>query len=138
MYAVIEQGGKQYKVAEGDKLEIELTDVAPEATKIELNKVLFIGGDGNNRDRQALHRRGQGHRLVPLAGSGGRQGQEALRHQLSLPQELQRKIGHRQKYLLVTIAKIEGIRSPCRNGRSGSEVELAAVFILQDQRFGRL
>ena len=49
MYAVIEQGSKQYKVAEGDKIEIELTDLAPDAKTIELNKVLFIGGDGNNR-----------------------------------------------------------------------------------------
>ena len=49
MYAVVEQGSKQYKVAEGEKIEIELTDLAPDAKTIELNKVLFIGGDGNNR-----------------------------------------------------------------------------------------
>ena len=29
MYAVIEQGSKQYRVAEGDRIEIELTDLAP-------------------------------------------------------------------------------------------------------------
>ena len=37
MYAVIEQGGKQYKVSAGDVINIELTDVAPEAESIELN-----------------------------------------------------------------------------------------------------
>ena len=29
MYAVIEQGGKQEKVTEGDLINIELTDIAP-------------------------------------------------------------------------------------------------------------
>ena len=42
MYAVIEQGSKQYKVAEGDSLNIELTEVSPDAATIELDKVLLI------------------------------------------------------------------------------------------------
>ncbi len=42
MYAVIEQGSKQYKVAEGDSLNIELTDVSPDAETIELDKVLLV------------------------------------------------------------------------------------------------
>jgi len=42
MYAVIEQGSKQYKVAEGDCLNIDLTDISPDAKTIELDKVLFI------------------------------------------------------------------------------------------------
>ncbi len=37
MYAVIEQGGKQYKVAQGDVLNIDLTEVADDATTIELD-----------------------------------------------------------------------------------------------------
>jgi len=43
MYAVIEQGGKQYKVAQGDRLLIELTDVADDAKTIEMTKVLLVG-----------------------------------------------------------------------------------------------
>jgi large subunit ribosomal protein L21 len=46
MYAVIEQGGKQYKVAQGDVLNIELTEVPADAKSIELDKVLFIS-DGD-------------------------------------------------------------------------------------------
>jgi hypothetical protein len=56
MYAIVEQGSKQYKVAVGDKLEIELTDVAPDATTIELDKVLFIGGDGASKIGQPTSR----------------------------------------------------------------------------------
>src|SRR4030042_4577064 len=47
MYAVIEQGGKQYKVSEGDSLNIELTSVGAEAKTIELDKVLLVG-DGQD------------------------------------------------------------------------------------------
>ncbi|MGD1041886.1 MAG: 50S ribosomal protein L21, partial [Sedimentisphaerales bacterium] len=47
MYAVIEQGGKQYKVEKGESLDIELMEVAPDATKLELDKVLLIS-DGSD------------------------------------------------------------------------------------------
>ena len=47
MYAVIEQGSKQYKVAEGDCLNIDLVDVKADAKKIELDKVLLVN-DGKN------------------------------------------------------------------------------------------
>jgi large subunit ribosomal protein L21 len=46
MYAIIEQGGKQFKVSQGDVINIELTEVAPDAKTIELNKVLFVS-DGD-------------------------------------------------------------------------------------------
>lgn len=44
MYAVVEQGGKQYRVSEGDTLEIDRLE-AEEGAEIELNRVLLIGGD---------------------------------------------------------------------------------------------
>ena len=47
MYAVIEQGGKQYKVEKGESLDIELTEVEPDAKHLELDKVLLIS-DGND------------------------------------------------------------------------------------------
>ena len=47
MYAIIEQGGKQYKVSQGDVLNIELTEVADDAKTIELDKVLFVS-DGKD------------------------------------------------------------------------------------------
>ncbi len=44
MYAIIETGGKQYKVSQGDVIEIELVDAKRSLT---FDKVLFIG---NNED----------------------------------------------------------------------------------------
>lgn len=46
IYAVIEIGGKQYTVAPKQTLEVERLDV-PEGDTVELDRVLFIGGDEN-------------------------------------------------------------------------------------------
>ena len=45
MYAVIETGGKQYRVAPGDTLEIERLDTEPGKSLV-LDKVLFVAKDG--------------------------------------------------------------------------------------------
>ena len=47
MYAIIRSGGKQYRVAEGDRLQVE-RDVlggADDDKKVTFNDVLMIGGD---------------------------------------------------------------------------------------------
>ena len=46
MYAIIRSGGKQYRVAEGDRLQVE-RDVLGSADqdKVTFNEVLMIGGD---------------------------------------------------------------------------------------------
>ncbi|HUP59448.1 MAG TPA: 50S ribosomal protein L21 [Thermoanaerobaculia bacterium] len=46
MYAIIKTGGKQYRVAEGDRLQVE-RDVlgGADKDKVTFNDVLMIGGD---------------------------------------------------------------------------------------------
>lgn len=44
MYAVLETGGKQYKVSQGDVISVERLSAKP-GEKVELNKVLMIGGE---------------------------------------------------------------------------------------------
>ncbi len=46
MYAVVETGGKQYRVAVGDKLMVEKLDVE-EGANIELDRVLMVCNDGD-------------------------------------------------------------------------------------------
>lgn len=46
MYAVIQTGGKQYRVSEGDTLRIEKL-VAEEGATVEIDKVLMVA-DGDN------------------------------------------------------------------------------------------
>ncbi len=44
MYAIIRNGGKQYKVQEGDFLNLDKLDAQPKDT-IEVEEVLAVGGD---------------------------------------------------------------------------------------------
>ena len=43
MYAIVKTGGKQYKVAEGDVIEVEKLDAAPGA-EVALSAVLLVDG----------------------------------------------------------------------------------------------
>ncbi len=45
MYAVIETGGKQYRVAPGDTIRIERIDT-PEGGEVEFARVLMLASDG--------------------------------------------------------------------------------------------
>jgi len=46
MYAVIETGGKQYRVEQGDVIDIELVEATGKnASKVTFDRVLMIGGD---------------------------------------------------------------------------------------------
>jgi large subunit ribosomal protein L21 len=108
MYAVIEQGSKQYKVAEGDKVEIELTDLAPDTKTIELNKVLFIGGDGNNRIGKPYIEGAKVIGSFPSPEAAVVKGKKLYVTSFHRRKSEQRRIGHRQKHLLITIDKIEG------------------------------
>lgn len=43
MYAIFEDGGKQYKVSTGDKLLIELKELPEDQTQVVFDKVLMTG-----------------------------------------------------------------------------------------------
>ena len=108
MYAVIEQGGKQYKVAQGDCLNIELTDVSPDATTIELDKVLLVS-DGEKIKIGTPYLKGA--KVVAsfktTAEDAVVKGKKLYPMHFRRRKHSRRRIGHRQKYLQVTIDKIE-------------------------------
>jgi len=108
MYAVIEQGGKQYKVAEGDSLNIELTSVGAEATTIELDKVLFVS-DGEDVKIGTPYLEGAKvtASFKTTAEEAVVKGKKLYPMYLRRRKNSKRRIGHRQKYLQVTIDKIE-------------------------------
>ena len=108
MYAVIEQGGKQYKVAEGDCLNIELTDVSPNAKRLNLDKVLFVS-DGENVKIGTPYV--DGAKVVAsfktTAEEAVVKGKKLYPMYLRRRKNSKRRIGHRQKYLEVVIDKIK-------------------------------
>lgn len=46
MYAIVETGGKQYRVEKGDLIDVELCG---DEDEIELDRVLMIGGEGTTQ-----------------------------------------------------------------------------------------
>ena len=108
MYAVIEQGGKQYKVAQGDCLNIELTEVDENAEKIELDKVLFVS-DGKDIKIGSPYLKGAKviASFKTTAQDAIAKGPKVYPTQFRRRKHSRRRIGHRQKYLQLTIDKIE-------------------------------
>ena len=108
MYAVIEQGGKQYKLAEGDCINIELTDVSPDARTIELDKVLFVS-DGEKVKIGAPFLKGA--KVVASFKTSAEdavvKGKKLYPMYFTRRKNTRRRIGHRQKYLQVTIDSIQ-------------------------------
>lgn len=108
MYAVIEQGSKQYKVSQDDVINIELTEVDPEAKTIELDKVLFVSnGETIKIGTPYL----DGAKVVAsfktTADDSVVKGPKLYPMYLRRRKNSRRRIGHRQKYLQVIIESIE-------------------------------
>ena len=108
MYAVIEQGSKQYKVAEGDCLNIDLTDISPDAKTIELDKVLLVN-DGENVKVGTPFL--EGAKVIAsfktTAEDALVKGEKLYPTHFRRRKDSKRRVGHRQKYLQVTIKSIE-------------------------------
>ncbi len=108
MFAIIEQGSKQYKVSEGDVLNIELTEVAPDSTSVELNKVLFVS-DGSKIKIGTPYLQGAKvvARFETKAEDSVIKGVKLFPMHFRRRKNSKKRIGHRQKYLQVVIDKIE-------------------------------
>jgi len=108
MYAVIEQGGKQYKVAQGDCLNIELTDVSPDAGTIELDKVLLVNDGQNVKIGDPFIK---GAKVIAsfktTAQNAVVKGKKLYPMYFRRRKSCKKRIGHRQKYLQITIDQIQ-------------------------------
>ena len=101
-FAVIQTGGKQYKVKASDILKIEkLKDSKPES-KIEFNEVLAYGDDNNLEVGSPLVK-GAKVEAELLKNSKNR---TILIFKKRRRQNSRRKNGHRQQYSLIKIKKI--------------------------------
>lgn len=103
MFAVIRTGGKQYKVAKDELLEVERVD-AKAGDKIEL-PVLMIGGEGGETKVGAPLVAGASVKaeVVDLT-----RGPKLTIFKKRRRQNYRRKNGHRQDLMLVKIVEIAG------------------------------
>ena len=108
MYAVVEQGGNQYKVAEGDVLNIDLMEVAEDAKGVELDKVLMVS-DG--KDIKVGTPYIEGAKVVCIFASSADdavvKGEKLYPMHFRRRKDSRKRIGHRQKYLRVTVESIK-------------------------------
>lgn len=102
MLAVIETGSKQYTVKKGDELVVEKLDVE-EGAKIELDRVLLVE-DGKKImvGRPVVKKARVTVRLVAQ-----QKGPKLIIFKYKRRKKYRRKIGHRQKYSMIKIEKIE-------------------------------
>lgn len=101
MYAIIETGGKQYRVSEGDVLFIEKLDVDADS-EVEFDKVLAVGNDGELNFGSPFVENAKVTAKVLKHGKGKKITVFTYRPK----KNLKRKMGHRQLYTKVEISSI--------------------------------
>jgi len=101
IYAIIEIGGKQYKVAPKQTLEVELLDV-PEGDVVELDKVLFIGEDKNTLVGNPVIK---GAKVVATS-LGEAKGEKVIVFRYKSKVRYRSKRGHRQTYTKILVNEI--------------------------------
>ena len=101
MYAIIETGGKQYKVAEGDVVFIEKLDAEADS-EVVFDKVIAVGGDDGIKVG-APYVKGVAVKAKVLKNGKGKK----IYVMTYKPKKNEkRKLGHRQPYTKVEIAAI--------------------------------
>jgi len=102
MYAIIEEGGRQYKVTSGDTIRID-RKVAENDKTVSFDRVLLIGGEGDPKIG-----------LPTLAGAtvtaqvlGAQKGPKIDIYKYKRRKGYHKKQGHRQQYTAVKITDIK-------------------------------
>ncbi len=102
MYAIIETGGKQYKVSEGDVLFVEKLDVN-EGETVKFDKVLAVSGDNMVIGTPVV----EGASVSATVLENGK-GKKVIVFKYKPKKGSKTKQGHRQPYTKVKIEKING------------------------------
>ena len=102
MYAVIETGGKQYQVQEGDIVFVEKLDVLPDQT-VTLDKVLAIGKEDGFSVGSPYVKGASVSAKVLKNGKGKKITVFTYRPK----KDSKRKMGHRQPYTQIKIESIQ-------------------------------
>lgn len=101
IYAIIETGGRQYKVNPGETIEVERLDVA-EGNTVELDRVLLIA-DG---ERVVIGTPTVDGAKVVATAQGEGKGKKIIVFKYKSKVRYRKKTGHRQLYTRLVIDKI--------------------------------
>lgn len=117
MYAVIETGGKQYRVQEGDVITVEKLD-AKAGDKVTFDKVLVLN-DGKEMKVGTPYLDAGVTASVVENGKG----KKVIIFKYKAKKDYRKKQGHRQPYTLVEITSIAGKAAPAAAAKEEAPVE---------------
>jgi len=103
IYAIVETGGKQYKVSPGQVIDVDHLDLA-EGNTVELDKVLLIADD----DRVTVGTPTVDGAKVMATSQGGGKAKKVIVLKYKPKVRYRKKTGHRQLYTRLAIDKIVG------------------------------
>ena len=104
MYAIIETGGKQYRVKNGDQIAVEKLNVA-DGDKVVFDKVLVMG---EGADAKVGTPYVEGTTVEGKVIETGK-GKKVIIFKYKAKKDYRKKQGHRQPYTLVEITSIGGV-----------------------------
>ena len=116
MYAILETGGKQYRVAEGDVIKVEKLP-GDAGDQIQFDKVLLIS-DGNEVKVGTPYI--EGAKIAGEIVETGK-GKKVIVFKFKSKKDYRRKQGHRQPFTAVEITSLTGKATP----RKSAEKEVA-------------
>ena len=102
MYAIIQTGGKQYRVSEGDVVSIEKLTVA-EGEEVVFDQVLTVVSDSDIKIGKPVV---EGAKVTAKVVEHGK-GKKILVFKYKAKSNYRKRQGHRQPYTKVEISKIE-------------------------------
>ncbi len=103
MYAVIEDSGQQFRVCQGDVLDVDLRDLG-DAKKVTFDRVLLVSGDDDLKIGTPLVK---GAKVTAEVVDPDLKGKKVHIYRLRRRKASRTKTGHRQRYLRVRITKIK-------------------------------
>ena len=102
MYAIVKTGGKQYKVAEGDVIEVEKLDAQPGA-EVALAAILLVDGEKVTHEADKLAKVAVTAEVVAQT-----KGPKIKIHKFKNKTGYHKRMGHRQR---LTQLKVTGIKA---------------------------
>ena len=103
MYAVIEDSGQQFRVSEGDVLDVDLRTLAEEETQVQFDRVLLVSDESGVKVGTPLV---DGATVAAEVVDPEVKGVKVHSYYLRRRKASRKKTGHRQRYLRVRITKI--------------------------------
>lgn len=106
MYAVIAADGRQYKVEEGQIVQIDFRDGAKDGDSITFDQVLCLSGNGSVKIGKPMV---AGANVTAEVQQAELKGEKLYIQKFRRRKNYRRRTGHRQKYTKVKITGISGL-----------------------------